>query len=164
MVDGLVVEVAPLLELALHEAEVQVLRLVLALRLLELGAERRELRGVLTRGHAGARVVDRLGRGLVRRVRVEPLLLLRDAVLDALDLEAAELGLELLPGPPEDVVVRHGPERADEQQQRAHEPQRPVGALLVVQGSVLASGHLASQLRGSISRPIANRARPVSER
>src|SRR5207249_498120 len=106
---------------------------------------------------------------LVGRVGVEPGLLGADRVLQALDLEAVELGLELLPRPAEDVVIRHRPQGADEEEQRTDEPECAVGALLVVEGGGVAARHLRprapprpAQPRGSRSRPSAKKARPES--
>src|SRR5207253_3502691 len=132
-----------LLEPALDEAEVQVLRLVLLLGAPEVALEVGDLPGVVTRRYAGARVGERLHRLLVRRVGVEPLLLAGDRVLQALDLQAIELRLVLLPRPAEDVVVGDAPERADEEQQRGDEPDGAVGALLVVDRGV-ATRHASS--------------------
>ena len=152
---------AELLELALHEAEIQVLRLVLLLRAAELTLEIGDLPCDLSGGRAHARVGKRLHRLLVRRVGVEPLLLGGDRVLQVLDLEAVELRLELLPRPAEDVVVGDAPERPDEEQQRRDEPDGAVGALLVVDRR-RAAGHLPAHARCSSRRPTQKSAQPVT--
>src|SRR5207245_1297901 len=132
-VERVVVLEAQLLELALHEPEIEVLLLVLMLRLRQFALQLGDLPCTLARGDAPLGVLERLGRGLVLRIRVETLLLVRDRILQTADLEPVELRLPLLPRPAEDVVVGDRPQRADEEEERADEPERPVGALLLVE-------------------------------
>jgi hypothetical protein len=164
VVERVVVEEPPLLELALHEAEVQVLALVGEPGPAELRLEPREPAGLLARGDAAPGLLEDLRRLLVGGVGVEPPLLVRDRLLEAPDLQAVERRLVLLPGTAEDVVVDDRPQRADEEEQRADEPDRPVGALLVVEYGFATAGHLPPQLLGSMSRPTPKRARPLSAR
>src|SRR5439155_1251050 len=88
---------------------------------------------VARRRQLGEHVLRRLHRALVLWLGVETLLLVPDRVLQAVYLEPVELRLPLLPRPAEDVVVGDRPQRADEEEERRDEPERPVGALLVVE-------------------------------
>ena len=132
VMEGVVVEEAQLLELALHEAKVQILALVLLLRPPDLALEVRDLPRVLTRGDARLRLGERLRRRLIVGIGVQALLLGGHRVLQMPDLEAVELGLEFLPRPTEDVVVGDRPQRPHEEEQRHDEPEGPVGPFFIV--------------------------------
>src|SRR5439155_21213648 len=150
VVERVVVLEAQLLELALDEAEAEVLVLVLLLRRAQRALQLGDLARALARRDALAGLVERLGGGLVLRVGVETLLLVRDRVLQAGDLEPVELRLPLLPRPAEDVVVGDRPQRADEEEERGDEPERPVGALLLVEdGSLPRHQRIMLSARGS---------------
>src|SRR5207248_4527348 len=86
VVERVVVFEAQLLELALHEPEIEVLLLVLMLRLRQFALDLGDLPRTLARGAALLRVLERLGRGLVLGIGVEAVLLGLDRVLEPADL------------------------------------------------------------------------------
>src|SRR5207247_8952941 len=106
----------------LSERWIEARLLVLVLRLRQCALQLGDLPCTLARGDAPLGVLERLGRGLVLRIRVETLLLVRHRVLQTADLEPVELRLPLLPRPAEDVVVGDRPQRADEEEERGDEP------------------------------------------
>jgi hypothetical protein len=161
---GVVVAEAQLLELALHEPEVQVLTLVLQESGVQLALEARDLLGRVAGGLLDARRRELLHDLLVLRVGVQPRLLGADLVLEVADLDPVEAGLVLLPGAAKEVVVGHRPERADEQEHGEDQPERAVRALLVVLWGVVSTRHGSAQTFRSRSRPAAKTAMPASVR
>ncbi len=159
----LVVVVAPFLELALDEPEVQVLLEVLVLQRRELRLERGNLVRDVSRGDARLRVGHPLRGRLIGRVGVQARLLVGDLLLDGRDLEASEVPLILLPGPAEDVVVEHRPEPGHHEQEREDQPGRDVRALLVIERTV-ASCHESAHALRSRSRPTMKNPIPVSDK
>jgi hypothetical protein len=158
VVERVVVEVAPLLEVALDEAEVQVLLEILDLERLDLRLERRDLLRCVTGVDARLRGGDLLRGFLIGRVGLEPRLLVGDLLLDGVDLEAGEAALPLLPGPTEEVVVGERPETAHEQHERQHQPDRAVGTS---SSRGIASCHGSAHALRSRTRPARKKPSPL---